>query len=149
VASGPNGGDFRTVPIGNRWVSTNPPGAVSAGRGVHTFYATSTSSGTSWSVQQVSTVAQQPQYEQFGNRDVPFFGDYNYLGAAGGTALVVWTDQRDTVTGTDPRYPLDGTDGFDVKQCRTQNPDGSWSADTCPNDGGLDQNIYGAVVVGS
>ena len=26
---------------------------------------------------------------------------------------------------------------------RTQNPDGSISRDTCPWDGGLDQNIYG------
>ena len=45
-----------------------------------------------------------------------------------------------------PRYPLDGTDGFDVLQCRAANPDGRFGPDTCPNTGGLDQNIYGAVV---
>ena len=60
--------------------------------------------------------------------------------------LGAWTDQRDTVPGTDPRYTNgDGTDGFDVHQCRTQNPDGTFSADTCPDDGGLDQNIFGLV----
>jgi hypothetical protein len=51
------------------------------------------------------------------------------------------------VPGTDPRYTNgDGTDGFDVHQCRTETSPGVWSADTCPNGGGLDQNIYGAVV---
>ncbi|MGH3716283.1 MAG: sialidase family protein [Micromonosporaceae bacterium] len=147
TATGPNGGDFRTVPIGNQWVASNPPGAVSSGGAVHTFYATAPIGG-SFTVSQVSTVAIQPQYEQFGNRDTPFFGDYNYIAAAGNSVFMTWTDERDTVPGTDPRYPVDGTDGFDVHQCRVQNPDGSWGADTCPDVGGLDQNIYGAVVTG-
>jgi len=142
---GPLGADFRTVPIGNRKVGTNPPGSVSAGAGVHAFVATSVGGGA-FTVTRVSTVGTQPSYEQFGNRDVPFFGDYNYASASGGTLLVVWTDQRDTVPGTDPRYPVDGADGFDVLQCRVANPDGTFGPDTCPNAGGLDQNIYGAVV---
>ena len=88
-----------------------------------------------------------PQYEQFGDRDVPFFGDYNYISSAAGTVLMTWTDSRDTEPGTDPRYTNgDGTDGFDVLQCRAANPDGTFGPDTCPNDGGLDQNIYGATV---
>jgi len=33
--------------------------------------------------------------------------------------------------------------GADVLQCRTQRPDGSFTGDTCPRAGGLDQNIYG------
>jgi hypothetical protein len=49
------------------------------------------------------------------------------------------------VAGIDPRYPVDGRDGFDVLQCRAANPDGTFGPDTCPNAGGLDQNIYGAV----
>jgi hypothetical protein len=143
--STPSGGDFRTVPISNQWVSSNPPGAVTAGPGVYTFVAISTDGGSSWTVLPASSTTQMPQYEQFGNRDVPFFGDYNYVAASGTTILGAWTDQRDTVPGTDPRYTNgDGTDGFDVHQCRTQDPTtGVWSADTCPNDGGLDQNIYG------
>ena len=141
--------DFRTKPISNQWVAANPPGATSAGKfvGVDSFYATSADGGGSWAVEEVSTATTNPQFEQFGDRDVPFFGDYNYISSAAGTVLMTWTDSRDTVPGTDPRYTNgDGTDGFDVLQCRTQNPDGSWSADTCPNNGGLNQNIYGAVV---
>jgi hypothetical protein len=142
----PSGGDFRTVPISNVWTAANPPGSTAAAPGVATYVATSTNGGTSWSVQLASAAPQIPQYEQFGNRDIPFFGDYNYVAVSGASTLGAWTDQRDTVPGTDPRYTNgDGTDGFDVLQCRTQNPDGSWSADTCPDDGGLDQNIFGFV----
>ena len=39
-------------------------------------------------------------------------------------------------------------EGFDVLQCRTQDANGTWSADTCPNSGGLDQDIYGAATTG-
>jgi hypothetical protein len=87
-----------------------------------------------------------PQYEQFGNRDVPFFGDYNYVDAAA-RVLANWADQRDTVAGNDPRYTNgDGTDGFDVLQCRLFDAaTGAWSADNCHNAGGLNQNIYGFV----
>jgi hypothetical protein len=138
--------DFRIVPIGNVRTAANPPGATSTGAGLDTYYARSANGGVTWSVSRVSDVAQMPQYEQFGNRDTPFFGDYNYIAASGGTAFMTWTDQRDTVPGTDPRYPVDGVDGFDVLQCRAQAADGSWGADTCPSAGGLDQNIYGAVI---
>ncbi len=39
--------------------------------------------------------------------------------------------------GTDPR---EAPDGFDVLQCRKT----PTSSDTCPNAGGLDQDVYGA-----
>jgi hypothetical protein len=144
-ATGPGGGDFRTVPISNRWVSANPPGGVSTGTGVDSYYASSTDHGANWSVSKVSAQPTMPQYEQLFSADLPFFGDYNYIAAAGTTALMAWTDQRDTVAGIDPRYPADGTAGFDVHQCRTQNPDGSWGPDTCTTTGGRDENVYGAV----
>ena len=146
TATGPAGGDFRTVPVSNRAVSANPPGAVSTGLGVESFYASSPDGGATWSSAKVSDAVTMPQYEQFGDRDVPFFGDYNYIAASGSTVLMTWTDHRDVVAGVDPRYPVDGNDGFDVRQCRVANPDGTFGPDTCPNDGGLDQNIYGAVV---
>jgi hypothetical protein len=146
TATGPDGGDFRTVPIGNQWVPSNPPGAVATSAPLETFYATSADGGASWLVDRASSAGQQPQYEQFGDRDTPFFGDYNYIAAAGGTVFAVWTDQRDTAPGADPRYPVDGVDGFDVRQCRAPGPDGSFGPDTCPADGGLDQNIYGKVI---
>ncbi|WP_328995749.1 hypothetical protein OG394_13915 [Kribbella sp. NBC_01245] len=142
---GPGGRDFRSVPVGNRAVAANPPGAVAGPPGLAAFYATSANGGASWVVSQVSTVNTMPQYEQFGDRDVPFFGDYNYIAASGTTAFMTWTDHRDVVAGNDPRYPVDGVDGFDVLQCRAANPDGTFGPDTCPNAGGLDQNIYGAI----
>ena len=145
-STGPSGGDFRTIPISNQWVASNPPGAVSGGPGLETFYATSANGGTTWTTSKVSSVAQMPQYEMFGDRDVPFHGDYNYISAADGRVLMTWADTRDVVPGTDPRYPVDGVDGFDVLQCRVQDANGVWGADTCPNNGGLDQNIYGAVL---
>lgn len=146
--STPSGGDFRTKPISNQWVASNPPGAVSTGDnvGVHSYYATSSDGGASWSSERVSEVGTNPQFEQFGDRDAAFFGDYNYISAAAGSVLMTWTDSRDTVQGDDPRYPVDGMDGFDVLQCRAANSDGTFGPDTCPNVGGLDQNIYGAVL---
>ncbi|MFC0622638.1 hypothetical protein [Kribbella deserti] len=145
AAVGPGGRDYRSVPVGNRAVAANPPGAVVAGAGLAAFYATSANDGTTWTSSEVSTARTMPQYEQFGDRDVPFFGDYNYIAASGETVLMTWTDHRDVAPGNDPRYPVDGVDGFDVRQCRAALPDGTFGPDTCPDAGGLDQNIYGAV----
>ena len=110
-------------------------------------YATSSDDGTTWTTPFISA-AYALNWEQFGNRDIPFFGDYNYISAVGTTVLMNWADGRDTVAGPDPRYTNgDGTDGFDVWQCRVQNPaTGAWSADNCPNAGGLDQQIWGHVI---
>lgn len=82
-----------------------------------------------------------PNYEMFGDRRVPFHGDYNYVSSVGDFAFNVWTHTRQVAPGDDPRYV--GGEGFDVRQCRTQDAAGTWSADTCPNVGGLDQDIYG------
>jgi hypothetical protein len=148
-AAGPAGGDFRTVPFGNVFVGGEAESV--AGIGLETWYSSSTDAGATWSHQAVSSGPYLQNYEQFGNRDVPFFGDYNYVSAVGDTVLMNWTDSSDTVAGVDPRYdipavaPDDGTDGFDVRQCRVFSG-GVWSADLCPNAGGLDQNLYGFVM---
>ena len=143
--TGPDG-SWITVPFENQH-TVNPPGAVSSGPGVQSFYSMSSNGGGSWTTTPASSVVYKLQWEQFGNSDIPFFGDYNYISAVGSKVLSVWTDGRDTVAGIDPRYTNgDGTDGFDVFQCRAQNPDGSWGADTCPNGGGLDQNIWGVIL---
>jgi hypothetical protein len=146
TATGPDG-TFVTVPFQNQ-MTANPPGGTSTGNAVQSFYATSSNGGTSWTSSAVSSQGYPLNWEQFGNRDVPFFGDYNYVSAVGSTVLMAWADGRDTRSGTDPRYTNgDGTDGFDVWQCRTQNPMTLvWSADNCPNAGGLDQQIWGAVI---
>ena len=148
----PSGGDFRTMPFSNRWLPANPPGSErcgpAAGQGLAAVHATSSDNGATWARSIVSAVETMPQYEQFGNRDVPFFGDYNYVDASGGVVLMDWTDQREVVAGTDPRYTNgDGTDGFDPIQCRVF-ASGAWGPDNCPNAGGLDQSIFGFVTAG-
>ncbi len=112
---------------------------------VNTYVATSSNAGASWTSIRVSDVGHQPQFEMFGNRSVPFQGDYNWVSiadtGAGLEAYVTWTDNRD-VWGHEPDPRESVQDGFDVHQCRVL-VDGVWSADRCPNAGGLDQNIYG------
>lgn len=129
-----------------------PPGNLDGGTSVcgvpasaacnvlNTFLATS-SNGVAWSPVRVSDAGHQPEYEMFGNRDVPFHGDYNWVDPMGKTFFAVWADNRDVKPGSDPRESVQ--DGFDVHQCRAANPDGSFGDDTCPNAGGLDANIYG------
>jgi hypothetical protein len=128
----------------------NPPGNSSATdpEGVHlptlgldTYGASSVDRGATWSVERLSSQSQMPNYEMFGDRRVPFHGDYNYISSVGNFAFGTWTDTRQVVPGDDPRYA--GGEGFDVLQCRTANPDGTFGADTCPNAGGLDQDIFG------
>jgi hypothetical protein len=124
----------------------NPPGGSGAsvcgtpvGSAVcnvlNTFVATS-SNGLTWSSKKVSSVGHQPEYEMFGNRDIPFHGDYNWVDAMGKGFFAVWADNRDVLPGTDVREPVQ--DGFDVFQCRAS----ATAPDTCPNAGGLDANIY-------
>ena len=57
----------------------------------------------------------------FGNRSIPFQGDYNWIALAfDGDSLfgyIAWTDNRDVLPGVDIRE-TDYVDGFDVNQCR-------------------------------
>ncbi len=105
--------------------------------GLDTYGAMSTNGGATWSITRLSTASQQPNDELFGNRRVPFQGDYNYVSSVGAFAYNVWTDNRQVVPGDDPRYT--GGEGFDVNQCGTDT-----GPDQCPNAGGLDQDIFGA-----
>ena len=78
-------------------------------------------------------------------RALPFGGDYLYISSIGSFAYAVWTDWRDVVAGSDPREAGDNdSDAADLHRCRAANPDGTFGADTCPFEGGLDQNIYGS-----
>ena len=110
------------------------------------YGSTASTATLTWSpATRVSDVTTNPNYEQFSGRTVPFGGDYLYISSVGSFSYGTWTDWRDVVAGTDPREAGDSDhDGADVHQCRTQNPDGSFTRDTCPYQGGLDQNIYGA-----
>jgi hypothetical protein len=129
------------LPIGNT------ADATSCGTEIVTARFSFSFDGVTWGPSvQVSDVASQSQYEQFSNRDLPFFGDYNWISLArlddGSVfAYMSWTDERDAVAGEDPREA--DVDGFDVLQCREDLGGGVFSADNCANAGGLDQNIYG------
>jgi hypothetical protein len=108
----------------------------------------STNFGDSWAAPiRVSSVTSNPNYEQFDNRAVPFAGDYLWITSMGTFAFGAWTDWRNTVAGSDAReVSADDHDAADVLQCRTQTASGDFTADTCPRDGGLDQDIYGTLL---
>jgi len=127
-----------TRPIGNCANRTTVPS-------LDAFAARSTNFGSSWTTTRVSDVTTNPNFEQFSDRTVPFAGDYLYVSSVNDFSFGTWTDWRNTVQGTDPREGTGDEDGAtaDVHQCRTQDASGTFSSDTCPRAGGLDQNIYG------
>ncbi|MBI3747470.1 MAG: exo-alpha-sialidase [Chloroflexi bacterium] len=126
-------------PIGN-----DANGAT--GPSLDVWGATSADNGATWTGQvRMTSVSSNPNYEQFANRAVPFAGDYLWVTSHGSTAFGVWTDWRNAVAGPDPREAsAEDNDAADVRQCRTFDAASGWSGDTCPHDGGLDQDIFGA-----
>jgi hypothetical protein len=138
-----------------------PPGntaeGVNSGDVVHAWIAESTDGGQSWAETRVSTAGSNFGWETHGSRRVGFWGDYLYVSAVPGAVNVVWTDSRDLVPGDDPREigEDDDADRFDVMQdgCVYVPNDidaPSYTSptidDECLDQGGLDQNIYGARV---
>ena len=128
-----------TRPIGNY-----ADGLTSASLDV--YGTVSANFGVNWTAgSRLTNFTSNPNYEQFSGRTVPFAGDYLSVSAVGNFAFATWTDWRNTVAGADPREGPGGSDDADVKQCRTfDTVTATWSGDTCPHEGGLDQNIYGA-----
>jgi hypothetical protein len=137
------------------YAPTVPPGntaaGVNSGDVVDTIAARSGDGGVTWTESVISTAGSNFGWETHGARRLGFWGDYNYVSAVPGAVNAVWTDSRDLVPGVDPREP-NATDGFDVYQPCTYVPNDinapSYSSpsitDPCLNQGGLDQNIYGA-----
>jgi hypothetical protein len=127
-----------------RPIANDASGAT--GPALDAWAAVSTDHGDTWgSHTRLSSVSSNPNYEQFSNRAVPFAGDYLWVTSLGSFAFGTWTDWRNTAAGADPREAgMDDSDNADVVQCRTFDvATGAWSGDTCPDNGGLDQNIYG------
>ncbi len=108
-------------------------------------YAESSDGGKTWgSSIQVTSTATNPNYEQFGGRLVPFFGDYITVAAQGNVIGAVWTDQRDTAGAPDPSGDNDGADvAGDPETGGTCTSSFSACFDAT---GGLDQNIYTATI---
>jgi hypothetical protein len=108
-------------------------------------YAESTDGGKTWSPSiQVTDTPTNLNYEQFGGRLVPFFGDYITVAAQGDTIGAVWTDQRNTIGAADPSGD---NDGADVAGDPETGGSCASSLTTCFDlTGGLDQNIYAAAI---
>lgn len=108
-------------------------------------YAESADGGKTWgSSIQVTDTPTNLNYEQFGGRLVPFFGDYITVAAQGNTIGAVWTDQRNTVGAADP---TGDNDGADVAGDPETGGSCTSSLSTCfDGTGGLDQNIYSATI---
>jgi len=108
-------------------------------------YAESSDGGMTWSSStQVTDTPTNPNYEQFGGRLVPFFGDYITVAAQGDTIGAVWTDQRDTVAADDSSGDNDGADVAGDPE--TGGTCTSSLTDCFDSTGGLDQNIYSAPI---
>jgi hypothetical protein len=129
----------------------NDAGGVNSGDVVNAFVAQSPE-GLAWTPTLVSSAGSNFGWMTHGSRRVGFWGDYLYVSAVPGAVNVVWTDSRDLVPGVDPR---DGAadNGFSVFQdnCVYDPNDINAPAyitptiaDPCLDEGGLDQNIYGA-----
>src|SRR6266496_2347958 len=108
-------------------------------------YASSADGGKTFGPSiQVTDTATNPNYEQFGGRLVPFFGDYITVAAQGDTIGAVWTDQRNTVGAADT---TGDNDGADVAGDPETGGTCTSSLDACfDGTGGLDQNIYSAAI---
>lgn len=122
------GGDSRNDPA---YSVQNPPGNATAKdaqgfhlatEGLDTYGAASTDGARNWSLTRLSTETQMPNYEMFGDRQVPFHGDYNYISNVRGFAYGTWTDTREVRPGSDPvqlrrRGPACGAPAGSVARC--------------------------------
>ncbi|MEP6649746.1 MAG: sialidase family protein, partial [Lapillicoccus sp.] len=63
-------------PPGNDGRVRDAGGFAAATRGLDTYAASSRDMGTTWSVARLSGASQMPNYEMFGDRRLPFHGDY-------------------------------------------------------------------------
>lgn len=108
-------------------------------------YAESTDGGKSFGPSiQISDMPTNPNYEQFSGRLAPFFGDYITVAAQGNTIGAVWTDQRNTVGAADTSGD---NDSADVAGDPETGGTCTEAVSTCfDQTGGLDQNIYSAMI---
>ncbi len=130
------------------YAATRPPCNSATGQTsacLNVRYAESLDGGVTWgSSIQVTDTPTDLNYEQFGGRRVPFFGDYITVAAQGTTIGAVWTDQRNTVGAADPSGD---NDGADVAGDPETGGTCTSSFTTCfDGTGGLDQNVYAATI---
>jgi hypothetical protein len=132
----------------SNYSATRPPCNSATGQTsacLNVRYAESSDGGKTWgSSVQVTDTPTNLNYEQFGGRKVPFFGDYITVAAQGNTIGAAWTDQRNAVGAPDASGD---NDGADVKGDPETGGTCTSSFTTCfDGTGGLDQNIYSATI---
>ena len=138
------------------YAPNRPPGNTATGNNsgdvVHTWKATSTDGGDTWSESPITSVGSNFGWMTHGSRRVGFWGDYIYVSAVEGAVHAVWTDSRDLRAGPDEREGANPK-GFSVFQSACDYEPNDIDApsytsptidDPCLDEGGLDQNIYGA-----
>ena len=130
---------------GANYSPTRPPCNTASGAGsacLNVWYSESTDGGATWTHAKVTDAPTNPNYEQFGGRRIPFFGDYIMVSAVGDAIGTAWTDHRDVVGAPDLTGDKDGDDvAGDPETGGACNS----SFDFCfDGTGGLDQNIYSA-----
>ncbi|MEO6795542.1 MAG: sialidase family protein [Candidatus Dormibacter sp.] len=121
--------------------------ATGAGAACLNVHYTSSTDAVTWTPAiVVNDTPTNPNYEQFGGRRIPFFGDYIMVSSVGNVIGAVWTDSRNVVPG------VDGTgtdmDNDDVAgDPETVGGTCTSSLDACfDGTGGLDQNIYTSTI---
>jgi hypothetical protein len=107
-------------------------------------YSESSDGGTTWTHALVTDTPTNPNYEQFGGRLIPFFGDYIMVSAVGDSIATAWTDSRNVVPGVEKSTgDADNDDVAGAPETIGGTCTSSLS-DCFDGTGGLDQNIYSA-----
>lgn len=130
------------------YLATRPPcnnGSGQTAACLNVRYAESSDGGKTWGTSiQVTDTPTNPNYEQFGGRLVPFFGDYITVAAQGNKIGATWTDTRNVVGAADPSGD---NDNADVAGDPETGGTCTSSLNSCfDGTGGLDQNIYSAAI---
>lgn len=132
------------------YAATRPPCNTASGVGsacLNVRYSTAieTQGALTWTHTQVNDTPTNPNYEQFGTRRIPFFGDYLMVSAVGNTVAAVWTDSRNVAPGVDSAIAADHHGDDVAGDPETVGVTCMSTVDNCfDGTGGLDQNIYTA-----
>ncbi|HEX2851223.1 MAG TPA: hypothetical protein VHN98_11740 [Acidimicrobiales bacterium] len=114
-------------------------------RGSVTTFVQTWRAGAWGSSRQIAGTSWNPNWEQFGGRTVPFYGDYITVSSGGGSTYIDWTDNRDVAGArSDADEDADGNDVAGDPHVGGACTD--YSSTCFDRTGGLDQNLYLAKV---
>jgi hypothetical protein len=118
-------------------------GTAPAGGSLTAWAATvSESSFATTGSAQVATATWNPNWEQFGGRTVPFYGDYVTVASGAGSTYFDWTDNRDVVQATGTDGDADGNGNDVAGDPHTGEACSDYSSTCFDLTHGLDQNVY-------